>query len=156
FRAERLADTDPNKALELIEREQANVENSGFDAAITSQLLKSLAKTRGTIEYKRKINGPKIEMAKHKQEVNDAIRRDEQLKVRVEQDFAEKVDKYNALMKEKRFEEALVVAKQAQLLQPENPVSEVLVLKVKFAKQEDFNKTIRDKKFDSFTKQLND
>lgn len=55
-------------------------------------------------------------------------------------DFSEKVERYNDLLKEKRFDEALVVAKQARLLQPENPMCELMVLKAKYAKQEDFNK----------------
>src|SRR5258708_23509875 len=95
-------------------------------------------------------------MAKRKEEGESRIKREEQIKVRIDQDDAEKVGKYNELLKQKRFDEAIVLAKQAQLLQPENPTSELMVLKAKYAKQEDFNKTIREKKGDIFTKQLND
>ena len=47
-------------------------------------------------------------------------------------------------------------SKQARLLMPDNPLSELMVLKAKFAKQDDFNKNLREKKADMFTKQLND
>lgn len=56
------------------------------------------------------------------------------------QDFSDKVEKYNGLLREKRFDEAIVLAKQARLLQPENPLGELMVLKAKYAKQEEFNK----------------
>ena len=155
FRAEGLAATEPQKALEMIDKAQANVENSGLDGRITGQLLKQLAKSRSDIEYSRKINASKIEMAKRKTEVQETIKLEEQTKIRIEQDYADKVEKYNQLLKEKRFDEAIVVGKQARLLMPDNPMSELMVLKAKFAKQDDFNKNLRDKKGDVFTEQLN-
>src|SRR5258708_40037718 len=93
FRAERLATTDPQAALELIDQAQSSVERSGQEGAITGPLLKSLAKSRSNIEYSRKINAPKIEMAKRKLEVEETIKREEQIKVKIEQDYAEKVEK---------------------------------------------------------------
>jgi hypothetical protein len=59
--------------------------------------------------------------------------------VRNQQEFNEKVEKYNLLLREKRFGEAIVIAKQAQLLQPDNPMSQLMLLKAKFAKQGDSN-----------------
>ncbi len=156
FRAEGLSSTEPQKALEIIDKAQASVENSGLDERITAQLLKQLAKSRETVEYNRKINAPRTEMAKRKAEVEDTIKREEQTKVRIEQEYAEKVEKYNQLLREKRFDEAIQIGKQAQLMQPGNPMSELMVLKAKYAKQEDFNKNLREKKADMFTKQLND
>jgi general secretion pathway protein D len=156
FRAERLAGTNPEAALEMIDKAQSSVERSGLAAPMTAQLLKSLAKSRESIEYNRKINEPRIAQEKRNEEVRSAVKRDTANKVRIEQDFAEKVDKYNELLKQKRFDEAIVLAKEARLLQPENPVSEVMVLKAKFAKQEDFNKNLKERKDDLFTEQLND
>ena len=70
--------------------------------------------------------------------------------------YAEKVEKYNELLQQKRFDEAIVLAKEARVLQPENPVSELMVLKAKFARQDDFNKNLKERKDDQFTQQLND
>lgn len=155
FRAEQVAATNPQKALELIDKAQVSVENSGLEDRITGQLLKQLAKSRDSIEYTRKINAPKIEMANRKAEVEGTIKLEEQIKVRIEQDYADKVQKYNQLLKEKRFDEALVLAKQAQLLMPDTATSELMVLKAKYAKQADFNKNIRENKADYFTAALN-
>ncbi|HEV3026900.1 MAG TPA: hypothetical protein VG457_04965, partial [Planctomycetota bacterium] len=156
FRAERLAATNPEAALEMIDKAQSSVERSGLAAPVTGQLLKSLAKSRESIESSRKLNAPKIEMARRNEEVKETIKREEQVKLKIEQDFAEKVEKYNELLKQKRFDEAVVLGKEARLLQPENPMSELMVLKAKYAKQEDFNRNMREKKADMFTKQLND
>ncbi|MGE5191194.1 MAG: hypothetical protein ACM3U2_01750, partial [Deltaproteobacteria bacterium] len=156
FRAERLAATNPEAALEMIDKAQSSVERSGLAPPITGQLLKSLAKSRESIEYNRKINEPRLAQDKRNREVRETIKREEQVKLRIEQDYAEKVEKYNELLKEKRFDEAIVLAKEARLLQPENPMSELMVLKAKYARQEDFNKNMREKKADMFTRQLND
>ncbi len=59
---------------------------------------------------------------------------------RIEQEFADKVEKYNELLKRWQFDEALMLGKEARLLQPENPMSELMVLKAKFAKQEAVNR----------------
>src|SRR5260370_1451244 len=48
-----------------------------------------------------------------------------QINVQIEKEYAEKVKRYNELLKQNRYEEALLVAKQAQLLEPENPTNEV-------------------------------
>src|SRR5262249_10209726 len=45
---------------------------------------------------------------------------------------------------------------EARKLMPQNDVSELMVLKAKYAKQADFNKMLRERKADQFTKQLND
>jgi type II secretory pathway component GspD/PulD (secretin) len=156
FRAEGMAATDPPKALELLDKAQASVENSGLEERITTQLLKQLAQSRANIKSTEKLNAPRIEMAKRKAEIEQNIKREEQNKIRIDQDFAEKVERYNQLLKEKRFDEAVVLAKEAQLLMPTNPVSEVMLLKAKLAKQDAFNRDLREKKADAFTEIMND
>ncbi|MBI3866401.1 MAG: hypothetical protein HY290_31360, partial [Planctomycetia bacterium] len=156
FRAEQLAATDPTKALEALDKAQVRVENSGLDERITGQLIKQIGKSRENIETAAKLNAPRIEMAKRKGEIESIIKREEQIKVRVDQEFAEKVEKYNQLLREKRFDEAVVLAKEAELLKPADPIAEAMLYKAKYAKQIDFNKNLKSRKDDMFTKQLND
>ncbi len=49
--------------------------------------------------------------------------------------YAEMVEQYNELLKQKRIDEALETAKLARLLQPENPLSELMVLKARYGQQ---------------------
>src|SRR5262249_12876101 len=62
IQAEKLAASDPQKALELIDRTQAGVERSGLEGAVTMPLLKSLAKSREQVESTRKLNEPRLDM----------------------------------------------------------------------------------------------
>src|SRR5579862_3767992 len=48
-------------------------------------------------------------------------------KDQIEHEFAERIEEYNELLKQSRFEEAVVAAKQAQALQPDNPMNERMV-----------------------------
>src|SRR5262245_8157274 len=61
-------------------------------------------------------------------------------KARIDQEFARKVEQYNEFLKQGRFDEAVALGKQARLLQPENPIGELMVLKGKFAKQDAINR----------------
>ncbi|MBI3866088.1 MAG: hypothetical protein HY290_29775 [Planctomycetia bacterium] len=54
---------------------------------------------------------------------------------RIEQEFAEMVEHYNTFFRAGRFDEAIVLAKQAELLYPEMPTAEVMLLKARSAKQ---------------------
>ncbi|MGE5195450.1 MAG: alpha-2-macroglobulin family protein, partial [Deltaproteobacteria bacterium] len=73
-----------------------------------------------------------------------------------EQEFRKKVASYNELLKQMRFDEAIVIATEARQLAPQNPMSELMVLKGRYAKQEDFNRNMRGRKAEMFTQQLND
>src|SRR5262249_17797238 len=92
--------------------------------------------------------------ARRKQEVESAIKLEQETTIRVQQDFADKVEKFNELLKQKRFDEAALLANEARQLMPNSDVSELMVLKAKHAKQDDFNKMLRERKADQFTKQL--
>jgi hypothetical protein len=60
--------------------------------------------------------------------------------LRVQREFGETVEKYNMLFKQGRFDDAIELGKVARVLQPENPMSELMVIKAKFAKQDAINK----------------
>jgi len=156
FRAERLARVDPQLALEIVEKAQISVENSGLEAPISERLLKSLAKSRDNIEYYRTNSSPMIEMANRKKEVEETIRREEQTRTGPTYDFSEKVEKYNDLLKQKRFDDAIIVSNEVRQLQPDNPVAEVMLYKAKLARQDDLNRKNRERNADMFTMQLND
>ncbi len=73
-----------------------------------------------------------------------------------EQELAERVEQYNELLGQGRFDEAIVIAKESQTLMPQNPMTEVMLLKAKLAKQDAFNKDLRERKADAFTDMMNE
>jgi hypothetical protein len=79
---------------------------------------------------------------------------------RIEQEFAERIENYNQLLKQSRLDEAIVLGQQACLMQPDNPVSQVMLFKAKFLKQDainllfhTFQATLRDDSLDELVGQ---
>src|SRR5262249_40602980 len=91
FHAEKLAATDPESALAIINMTDGIVEDSKVDPEVTRPLRKALAKSRDNIEFSRKINSPRIGMANRKKEVEETIKREEHLRGGIKQDFVAKV-----------------------------------------------------------------
>jgi len=58
-------------------------------------------------------------------------------------EFAAKVEQFNRLLKQERCNEAILLGKQARLLEPENPVAEIMVLKAKLLQQDAINRLSR-------------
>ncbi|MCY2964314.1 MAG: hypothetical protein NT069_11880, partial [Planctomycetota bacterium] len=102
YKAEKLADTDPDPAQAILSKAQEAIEASGLDARVTAPLLKSLVASRQQVDYSRKINGPKIELDQRNAEVRGSIKRERDFKAAIEKEFAEKVDEFNQLIREKR------------------------------------------------------
>ncbi|MFM8582131.1 MAG: hypothetical protein ACKOFW_11590, partial [Planctomycetaceae bacterium] len=124
YKAEKLADTDPEAALLILSKAETELEQAQLDPAQSTPLSKSLREAKSQVEYARKVNGPKIDLDARNAEVLGSVKRDRDYKLAVEKEFAGKVDEFNQLMREKRFEEAEVLAKQAQQLKPGDEVAE--------------------------------
>lgn len=60
-------------------------------------------------------------------------------KVKADNDFADLAEKFNILMDRKQYRDAETVAKRARLLQPKNPVTEVMHYKAQLALRDRFN-----------------
>ena len=150
FRADRLREKEPAKAIEILDQAMANIESAPLEKNVTASLATTLKKTRAEIEGFQKQMEPNLLQAKRNEEVKDAIVRDTKTKVRVEREFANLVKEFNELMTARRYAEAEVIAKQAKELAPDNPVSEVLVLKSVLARRNDSNNKLKDSKEQGF------
>ncbi len=72
------------------------------------------------------------------------------MKLEVQEKFALMVNECNKLMEEQRYEEAMIVAKRANELAPDNPVSTQLLWQTKFIANWQRAKSIRDEKEQKF------
>ena len=70
--------------------------------------------------------------------------------------FARRIETYNKLLKEKRFDDAIIVGEQVLAQQPQNPVSNFMVLKARVAKEQNVNGKLDGEVADAYTKQLAD
>lgn len=146
FRADRLREKDPAKAIEILDQAMANVESAPLEKPVTASLATTLRKTRAEIESFQKQMEPNLAQSKRNDEVKQSIKRTSDTKVRIEREFANLVKEFNELMDQKRYAEAEVIAKQAQVLAPDNPVSETLILKSVLARRIDSNDKLKDSK----------
>ncbi|QDU52469.1 outer membrane porin HofQ [Gimesia panareensis] len=156
FKAERLRESAPTEALGVIDQAMSKVENSSLNKKSTQALIGSLQRTRTSIDSFRKQVAPLEELKKQNEEVEDYINRRIKNKIRVEQELADLVEKFNELVDQRRYAEAEVVAKQAKDLDPQNPVTVTMEWKAKFLRRDASNNAMRDRKEQNTWDQLND
>ncbi len=156
YKAEMTRERNADDALSLIDSAITSVESSSLPAEQASMLMSSLQRSRESIESYMAQRKPLIDMQRSNEEVKGQIAKERAYELRVEQEMADLVEEFNRLMDERRFAEAGVLAKQAKDLDPENPTSELMVWKSKFASRVDSNDRMRDAKEEMFWSTLND
>ncbi|MCA9088867.1 MAG: hypothetical protein KDA90_09570, partial [Planctomycetaceae bacterium] len=155
-KAEQLREKKPEQALEVVDQTLESIASSDLGEERTGALTASLRSTRSSIERYMHQKAPIFEMERKNAEVKDLIERDLQTRLKIEQDLAELVDKYNTLMDQKRFAEAHSIAKQAKELDPTNPVVVNMDLKSQFALRNDQVDRLRSDKESAIWQQLHD
>ncbi|WLD10944.1 hypothetical protein [Planctellipticum variicoloris] len=154
FKAERLRDKDPEKALDLVDQAMASVEGAGLPEEQSAVLLRSLNKTRSSLQSEITRQQPNLEQSRKNTETLNVVEIDNANKIRIEQEFAKLVDEFNELMKQRRFADAEVVAKKAALLNPRDPVAVSLVMKAQLGRRVHEIDNLKDAKEKSFYNQL--
>ncbi|HCS55016.1 MAG TPA: hypothetical protein DIW81_26100 [Planctomycetaceae bacterium] len=154
YQAERLRETDSQKALDLIDQAMTSLAASNLPPEQADALVSRLRSSRGSIEKYREQRAPLITMQKRNEEVRGQIEQERKLQIRVEQDLADMTEEFNRLMRERRYPEAEIVAKKAKELSPSEPVTELMVWKAKFARRNASNEDLRDRKEENFWTQL--
>jgi general secretion pathway protein D len=121
--AEQSKVASPLDALDQLERLRRRVDGADLDEAAKRSI--AMMVDRAVLDQKKYIeaNRAKIELTLQ----NDAVRTEmanEQAQLAViDEEVSALVNTFNSLMKEKRFQEAEVVAKQVQELKPEDPIA---------------------------------
>ncbi|HRA89874.1 MAG TPA: hypothetical protein PK992_17425, partial [Planctomycetaceae bacterium] len=156
FRAEKLKQDSPDEALQILDNTLATVESAPLNKESLETLAGYIRRSQDTIRAWKQQMAPNLAREERNRNVLEDIKRETEIKIRIEQEFAELVDQYNELLKEKRFAEAELVAKKARDLNSDSPAATLMVEKAKMYRQNYFNQDIRERKADSFTRQLND
>ncbi len=148
--ARAMRESDPKNALTMLEEAKRKVETAGLDSATRDQLLRrvdrAIAETQQFIEQNR----PQIELAERNKRIEQDVDRERRVKVEIGEKLAVKIDEFNKLMDEQRYEEAQVVAKQAAELDPENPVVTQVLWQAKFVRRMMNAKSIQDSAEEGF------
>ena len=146
FRAESHRERNPDNALEILDRAAATVEAADLEEQEVESLLSYVRRSHDSINAYKERNRHLIELERDNEETLAQIRKDTEAKIRIEQEFADLVEKFNRLMDQRRYTEAEAVAKQAKELSPDNPTAVVMVWKSQFARAHARNESIRDRK----------
>jgi general secretion pathway protein D len=154
LRADSLKERRPDEAIEVLDQAMANVENSGFETQQVASLVRQLQRSRGSIEGFMAQRAPILDLERRNDEIKQQIKIETGNKIRVEKEFAALVDDYNRLFRQRRFAEAQVIAKQAEEIDPTNPVAVNMKLKAKFAARDADIEKLKDDKEGSFYDQL--
>lgn len=156
FKAERLRETDAEQALAVLDETISKVQAAGLSSQAEGTLLKSLHNSRTSLESYMSQREPLIELQKKNTETMSNIQRDRTTRIRIEQELADLTEQYNRLMEERRYSEAETLAKQAKEIDPQNPVTEVMIWKSRIARQNAFNDKLKDDKQQNFLDTLNE
>ena len=156
FRAERLRERKPEEAQALLEGQLAAIEASGFAPEQVEPLAGSVRSSLSGVETYMKQHAPVIELERKNAETRDLVEREIQTRVRVDQEMAVLVEKFNDLKQQRRFAEAHAVAKQAKALDPNNAVVVNMELTAQFAMRADQIERLKSDKEESVYNTLND
>jgi hypothetical protein len=156
YRAERMRESDPEEALRVIDQAIATVEGAELGEDATAALLRSLQRTHGSLQNEIIVQKPNLELKARNAEVLASVERDQNNKIRIEQEFAALVDEYNDLYAARRYAEAEVLAKKAKELDPKNPVAETMFWKSRIQRRVADNEELKLAKEESFINQLQD
>ncbi|HEV8067107.1 MAG TPA: hypothetical protein VGP76_05170, partial [Planctomycetaceae bacterium] len=124
FKAERVKDSDPAKAIKLLDDAIAAVDRSDLGKEAVAPLMTLLARSKADIEAQQKTQAPVAAVKAKNEQMIKKVGEEQAYHVRVEQEFADLVEEYNKLCKQDRWTEAEQIAKQAKELDKENPTAE--------------------------------
>lgn len=143
FRAERLKESEPEKAMELIDQTLAKVESAELSVEAAAPLLKQLNRSRSSLRSTIEQQAPNLALKAENKRVKDRIQGEVENAVRIDQELAKLTEEFNDLLKQERYDEANVVAKKANALNPKDPAVVQMVLKGQFAMQRKFNEDLK-------------
>ena len=155
FRAERLREADNvAEALAVLDRVSGEVDSAELRDELKDPMRRHIANARGQIEGYAKQMAPKLEMEERNQLVRDRIETDRAAGLRIEQEMADLVDRFNDLMDQQRWAEAAELARQANELDPESEIAMTLKWKANFASRIARGKAIEAAKEDGFVEAM--
>ncbi len=126
--ARALLEKDPKGALALLRETRQRVEAAGLQPAVRDQVLRRLDRAIVDTQQFIEQNRPRIELTERNEHVKADIKREELAKEQMRAKVALKVDEYNRLIDEHRYDEAVVVAKQAGEIAPDDPTVKQLLV----------------------------
>ncbi|TWU54611.1 Bacterial type II and III secretion system protein [Rubripirellula tenax] len=144
----------PLDSLDQLERLRRRVDGSDIDESAKRSL--AVMVNRAVAEQNRYIeaNRAKINLDLQNDAVRMQMEQDDAREARIEQEVSQIVEDFNVLVKEGRFEEAEVLAKQVQELLPGDQIAVAMLQRSRIGTRIRMGEEIRDLKADSYLDQM--
>ena len=126
-------DDDPRAGLSRLQEFRSRVAGSELDSEMRRSLLTRVDRGIGELEQFIATNRFQIESDARNEGVRRDIARERQVSLEIHNRLSTLTEDFNQAMDEERFEEAAAFAKQAEDLDPTNPVVVTMMWKQKFA-----------------------
>ena len=126
---------EPRGAWDRVKELRDRVANADIDELGRQRLLARVERTMTDVDNFVERNKEKIERDERNNAMMSEIRRRRQMRVEVDEKIAVMVQDFNDLMNQRRYPEAVILAKQARELDPQKPVVQNMLWKSRTAER---------------------
>lgn len=139
-------ETDAKAAAGILEKAKERVAQSGLEPQVRDRMTRQLDRELADVQKYIEEHRHQIALDERNQKIRDDNDRRRNGQFDTQQKLAQKVEEFNNLMREQRYAEAEVVAKQAAELDPDSPLAQQIVLNAKLVRRMSDNRQLRDNK----------
>ncbi|MDP7015807.1 MAG: general secretion pathway protein GspD [Pirellulaceae bacterium] len=147
--ADRMLVQDPKGALNRLQKTRARVIASGLDGSVQKQLLTMVDQGVRRMEAYIDQNRIAIEQDERNTQIRTEIAQEQMVKLESQAKVESLVKDFNKLIRERRYHDAEIIAKQVNELDPQNPVARTLIWKSRFVRNIMEQEAIREAKNDA-------
>lgn len=149
-------ETQPKEALADLKQLRTEIEESQLDASLKAHFSYAVDMAIGDAENFIDANGARIANETRNKEVADYVMQKRQDELDMQNRLAQDTEKFNDLMEEGRYEEALVLAKKCRDYSHNSVVAIQMIQKAQYGGQVAFNEQLKETKNERVLKSLND
>lgn len=156
LKTNQLRQQKPEEALAMLQKAREELNASALDASIKTHFNYSLdlaiADTKAFIAE----HGPMIALDQRNKDVEEQIRAKREKELQTQNQLAEDTEKFNQLLEEGKFDEAIILAKRCQDYSQNSVVSLQMYRMAQSKKQAVFNEQLKDDKSNGWLQAMND
>ena len=149
-------ETEPKEALADLKQLRTEIESSQLDAALKAHFSYTVDMAIADTEKFIDVNGARIANATKNRDVEEYMREKRQNELDIQNRLAEDTEKFNDLIEEGRYEEALILAKKCRDYSHNNVVAIQMIQKAQLGGQVAFNESLKETKNERVLKSFND
>ncbi|MCH8045469.1 MAG: general secretion pathway protein GspD [Planctomycetes bacterium] len=153
--ANRLRQRNSRRAIDILSEARANIQSSELAADARNFLLRHADIALADMQRYIERNRSDIELVSHNESIKAQVQRERAHVVEVQEEIAMLVDQFNTLVDEKRYSEALLVAKKLRAVAPENEtVAHQVLRQAQFIYEFQRQLALRDDKAQGYLNQM--